>query len=130
MLALLARAAHGLAADIKGQFGDVQGAAEHARMARELDDYSTPDFLSAEITCRACRSPVPTMPGTSPRGSSPRETTAHCWPVVASRLCALYPQPRAGDVGGACWVERVAWTSRGFGNVQQVENGLYNLVKY
>ena len=31
-------AAHGLAADIKGQFGDVQGAAEHARMARELDD--------------------------------------------------------------------------------------------
>ena len=99
-------------------------------MARELDDYSTPDFLSAEITCRACRSPVPMMPGTSPRGSSPRETTAHCWPVVASRLCALYPQPRAGDVGGACWVERVAWTSRGFGNVQQVENGLYNLVKY
>lgn len=31
-------AAHGLAADIKGQFGDLEGAVEHARKARELDD--------------------------------------------------------------------------------------------
>ena len=51
-----------------------QSVAGNARRsgARVLSDLSTPWSINAETTRRAWRSPVPTMAGTSPRGSSPR----------------------------------------------------------
>ncbi len=42
------------------------------KAARGLSEISTPWSSNAETTRRACRSPVPTTPGASERGSSPR----------------------------------------------------------
>lgn len=79
--------------------------------ARALSAVNTPRSMSAETIPRACRSLAPTTPAASPRGSSPRYSTASR--ILVDLGGSVPGRCRSLHISARCRVHRLHATSNG-----------------